>query len=92
MGQTGSSQRRRQIDGYGAIGRSVPPHLYIVADDLGWEDAGFHGSDIKTPNIEKLAQDGARLEQFYAQPISGMPASANRLLADERRSATCSLS
>lgn len=65
------------------------PHIvYIVADDLGWEDVGFHGSDIKTPNIEKLAQDGARLEQFYAQPISGMPASANRLLADERRSAT----
>ena len=46
------------------------PHIvYIVADDLGWKDVGFHGSDIKTPNIDKLAQDGARLEQFYAQPM-----------------------
>lgn len=46
------------------------PHIvYIVADDLGWKDVGFHGSDIKTPNIDRLAQDGARLEQFYVQPM-----------------------
>jgi arylsulfatase B len=46
------------------------PHIvYIVADDLGWKDVGFHGSDIKTPHIDKLAHDGARLEQFYAQPM-----------------------
>jgi hypothetical protein len=46
------------------------PHIvYIVSDDLGWKDVGFHGSDIKTPNIDKLAQDGARLEQFYVQPM-----------------------
>src|SRR5262245_6656717 len=43
--------------------------VYIVADDLGWKDVGFHGSDIKTPNIDKLAETGARLEQFYAQPM-----------------------
>jgi arylsulfatase A-like enzyme len=46
-----------------------PNIVYIVADDLGWKDVGFHGSDIKTPNIDKLAQDGARLEQFYVQPM-----------------------
>jgi arylsulfatase A-like enzyme len=46
------------------------PHIvYIVADDLGWKDVGFHGSDIETPNIDKLAQEGARLEQFYVQPM-----------------------
>jgi arylsulfatase A-like enzyme len=46
------------------------PHIvYIVADDLGWKDVGFHGSDIKTPSIDKLAQEGARLEQFYVQPM-----------------------
>src|SRR5262245_3131237 len=49
---------------------SPRPHIvYIVADDLGWKDVGYHGSDIKTPNIDKLAQDGARLEQFYVQPM-----------------------
>ena len=46
------------------------PHIvYIVADDLGWKDVGFHGSDIKTPNIDRLAQNGARLEEFYVQPM-----------------------
>ena len=47
-----------------------PPNIvYIVSDDQGWKDVGFHGSDIKTPNLDKLAQGGARLEQFYAQPM-----------------------
>ncbi|HEY3166867.1 MAG TPA: sulfatase-like hydrolase/transferase, partial [Candidatus Binatia bacterium] len=43
-------------------GAAPRPHIvYIVADDLGWKDVGFHGSDIKTPNIDRLAQEGARL-------------------------------
>ena len=46
-----------------------PNIVYIVADDLGWKDVGFHGSDIRTPNIDSLAATGARLEQFYAQPM-----------------------
>jgi arylsulfatase A-like enzyme len=46
-----------------------PNIIYIVADDIGWKDVGFHGSDIKTPNLDNLAQEGARLEQFYVQPM-----------------------
>src|SRR5499433_1905584 len=46
-----------------------PNILYIVADDLGWKDVGFHGSDIKTPNLDKLATGGAKLQQFYVQPM-----------------------
>jgi arylsulfatase A-like enzyme len=46
-----------------------PNIIYIVADDLGWKDVGFHGSDIETPNIDKIAAGGVRLEQFYAQPM-----------------------
>jgi arylsulfatase A-like enzyme len=46
------------------------PHIvYIVSDDQGWKDAGFQGSDIRTPTLDQLAQAGARLQQFYAQPM-----------------------
>jgi arylsulfatase A-like enzyme len=46
------------------------PHIvYIVSDDQGWKDVGFHGSDIETPNLDQLAEGGVRLEQFYAQPM-----------------------
>ena len=54
------------------VGQSSAPRpniVYIVADDLGWKDVGFHGSDIRTPNIDKLAREGAQLQQFYAQPM-----------------------
>jgi arylsulfatase A-like enzyme len=47
-----------------------PNIVYIVADDLGWKDVGFNGSpDIKTPNLDRLRKTGAKLEQFYAQPM-----------------------
>jgi arylsulfatase A-like enzyme len=46
------------------------PHIvYILADDQGWKDVGFHGSDIRTPTLDSLARGGARLEQLYAQPM-----------------------
>jgi arylsulfatase A-like enzyme len=48
---------------------SRPNIVLIVSDDQGWKDVGFHGSDIATPNLDKLAAGGARLESFYAQPM-----------------------
>ena len=46
-----------------------PNILFIVADDVGWKDVGFHGSDIKTPTLDKLAKEGAELTQYYNQPM-----------------------
>ncbi len=46
------------------------PHIiFLLADDLGWGDVGYHGSPIKTPNIDALAASGTRLNQFYVQPV-----------------------
>ena len=47
-----------------------PPNIVLImADDLGWKDLGYHGSEIKTPNIDGLAAHGLMLERFYVQPI-----------------------
>src|SRR5215510_7899086 len=47
-----------------------PNIIHIVADDLGWKDVGFNGcTDIKTPHLDQLAAGGARLTQFYVQPM-----------------------
>lgn len=46
-----------------------PNILFILSDDQGWADVGFHGGELKTPNLDRLAAAGARLEQFYVQPV-----------------------
>lgn len=54
-----------------------PNIVYILADDLGWADVGFHGEAgevpererIRTPRLDRLAASGARLEQFYVQSL-----------------------
>lgn len=43
--------------------------LFIVADDLGWADVGWHGSKLKTPNMDRLVNTGVELDRHYVQPV-----------------------
>jgi len=42
-----------------------PNILIIVADDLGFSDAGCYGGEIATPHLDGLAKNGLRFTQFY---------------------------
>jgi arylsulfatase len=42
-----------------------PNIVLIMADDLGWSDLGCYGSEIRTPNLDKLAGQGVRFTQMY---------------------------
>ncbi len=47
-----------------------PNVVIILADDLGWGDVGYHGSEIPTPNIDRIAREGIELDRYYVAPIS----------------------
>ena len=46
----------------------APNIIIILADDMGWNDVGYHGSEISTPHIDQMAAEGLELDRFYAQP------------------------
>jgi len=46
-----------------------PNIVIMVADDLGWNDVGYHGGPYKTPHIDRLARKGVELDRFYVCPV-----------------------
>ena len=47
----------------------APNIVLLIADDLGWADVGYHGSEIQTPAIDALAAEGLQLNRFYTYPV-----------------------
>jgi len=49
------------------VAPSKPNVVFVLADDLGYGDVGCYGQEkIKTPHIDRLAEEGMRFTQFYA--------------------------
>ncbi|XP_039257854.2 arylsulfatase B-like [Styela clava] len=51
------------------VATKQPNIVYIMADDFGFNDIGYHNPDIFTPNLDKLASSGVKLENYYVQPV-----------------------
>ena len=48
----------------------LPNIILIMTDDQGYGDLGIHGNkDIHTPNMDRLAHEGVRFENFYVSPV-----------------------
>ena len=58
-------------------GFTSPNILIILADDLGWNDVSYHGSEIKTPNIDQIRNEGIRFDNFYANSPECSPTRAS---------------
>ncbi len=48
-----------------AFSQERPNIIFILVDDMGWSDIGCYGGEVKTPNIDKLANEGLRLTQMH---------------------------
>ncbi|XP_061377612.1 arylsulfatase B-like isoform X1 [Danaus plexippus] len=54
-----------------SVTSQASPHiLFIMVDDMGWNDVSYHGSNqILTPNLDVLASRGVILQQYYSEAI-----------------------
>lgn len=50
--------------------QSLPNIIICIADDLGWNDVGYHGSEIRTPVIDRMAAEGIEFNHFYVCSVS----------------------
>ena len=49
---------------------AAQPHiLFLVVDDLGYTDLGYHGAEFNTTNMDKLAKSGIDLTSYYVQSV-----------------------
>ena len=56
---------------------AIPPNvIFILADDLGYDDISWNNPDIISPNLEGLANDGIILEGHYVLPVCSPSRSA----------------
>lgn len=56
------------LTAFAAEGADRPNIVFILADDMGWADIGYHNAEIRTPNLDRLAREGVELDCHYVQP------------------------
>ena len=69
-----------QVLGSPLLAASERPNIVLVlTDDQGWGDLGFHGNTVlRTPGLDRLAEESARVESFYVNPVCAPTRAAPR--------------
>jgi arylsulfatase A-like enzyme len=61
----------------GSVAQARPNVVLIITDDMGWADLESYGAtDVRTPNLDRLASAGVRLTDFYANGVLCTPTRA----------------
>ena len=60
-----------QLSAQTVVGTDTRPNILVfISDDMGWGQPGFNGgTEVATPNMDRLANEGVKLTQFYVQPV-----------------------
>ncbi|MCK5441440.1 MAG: sulfatase-like hydrolase/transferase, partial [Maribacter sp.] len=73
----GSFSSMAQENNVESIVPDKPNILFILTDDQGYHDVSYYGTtDIRTPNIDKIASSGLRFDNFYANSTVCSPTRA----------------
>lgn len=75
---TGPEAPADKVDTVDRAPGALPNIILFVADDLGWTDLGVQGSDFyESPTIDRLAEDGIRFTNAYANASNCAPTRAS---------------
>ena len=66
---TGCGSDSGTSDSTPATALRQPNIIFILQDDQGWGDVGYHGSDVQTPTIDRMARQGVELNRYYTYAV-----------------------
>ena len=55
-----------------ASGRRLPHLVFLMADDLGWSNVGYHNEHARTPHLDDLVREGVELDRHYVSRFAAV--------------------
>lgn len=68
-----------------AYAAESPNFVFIIADDIGWDDIGCYGNKVvKTPHIDRLSEEGMQFNNAFLTASSCSPSRCSIILGNTR--------